>query len=207
MVVTQVQRRRAHEAQRRLGGLPWLGCGRQRPRTFPPTPAMKRFADSIARQKGSIKPARLQDVDLDLSKISQRTRAQESAEGETPARPKPVSPAQMLYAIKVAQAKGIVIPHEAKADLTAMSAWIDWNRSAAASVVDRPRLAGGQLRSIDYANKQVAENIKAAIAAAASLAPVQPNSVTVTPLRDLLAARCRFEAWSRRLRRVCPAGS
>jgi len=32
---------------------------------YPPTSAMKRFADSLARQKG-IKPRRLQDVDLDL---------------------------------------------------------------------------------------------------------------------------------------------
>jgi DNA topoisomerase-3 len=38
-------------------------------RAYPPTPAMKRFADSLVR---------LQDVDIDLPQISQRTRAQES---------------------------------------------------------------------------------------------------------------------------------
>jgi hypothetical protein len=43
---------------------------------------------------------------------------------------RPVSPAQMLYAKKIAQGKGVVIPEEAKADSVAMSAWIDSNRSA-----------------------------------------------------------------------------
>ena len=43
---------------------------------------------------------------------------------------KPVSPAQMLYAKKIAQGKGVVIPEEAKANSAAMSAWIDSNRSA-----------------------------------------------------------------------------
>jgi DNA topoisomerase III len=36
----------------------------------------------------------------------------------------------MLYAKKIAQGKGILIPEEAKANSTAMSAWIDLNRSA-----------------------------------------------------------------------------
>src|SRR5665213_1664806 len=53
------------------------------------------------------------------------------AEGETPGKlnSKPPSPAQMLYAKKIAQGKGVVIPEEAKANSVAMSAWIDSNRS------------------------------------------------------------------------------
>src|ERR1700735_2082098 len=49
-------------------------------------------------------------------------------------------PAQMLYAKKIAQGKGLVVPEEAKANWAAMSAWIDSNRSAkrAASAVARP---------------------------------------------------------------------
>jgi len=35
-----------------------------------------------------------------------------------------------LYAEKIAQGKGVVIPEEAKANSAAMSAWIDSNRSA-----------------------------------------------------------------------------
>jgi uncharacterized protein (DUF302 family) len=42
--------------------------------------------------------------------------------------PKPVSPAQMLYAKRIAQGKGVIIPDEAKANSAAMSAWIDSNR-------------------------------------------------------------------------------
>ena len=36
----------------------------------------------------------------------------------------------MLYAKKIGQGKGIVIPEEAKANAAAMSAWINSNRSA-----------------------------------------------------------------------------
>jgi DNA topoisomerase-3 len=42
--------------------------------------------------------------------------------------PKPVSPAQLLYAKKIAQGKGVVISEEAKASSAAMSAWIHANR-------------------------------------------------------------------------------
>ena len=61
------------------GGPPLLGATvGNGPETFPPTPAMKRFADGLVRQKGVKPSARLRDVDIDLPKISQRTRAQES---------------------------------------------------------------------------------------------------------------------------------
>ena len=45
---------------------------------YPPTPAMKRFADSHRPAEGHQASARLQDVDLDLPQVPQRTRAQES---------------------------------------------------------------------------------------------------------------------------------
>jgi hypothetical protein len=58
------------------GGPPLLGAAvGNGPGTFPPTPAMKRFADSLARQKGIKPPPGYKDVDFDLPKISQRTRA------------------------------------------------------------------------------------------------------------------------------------
>ena len=38
----------------------------------------------------------------------------------------PVSPTQLLYAKKIAQGKGLVIPDAAKASSAAMSAWIDF---------------------------------------------------------------------------------
>ena len=56
--------------------------------------------------------------------------APKKVDGETAGKhePKPVSPAQLLYAKKIAQGKGVVIPDEAKASSAAMSAWIDSNR-------------------------------------------------------------------------------
>jgi DNA topoisomerase III len=55
--------------------------------------------------------------------------APKKTDGETPGKlePKSVGPAQMLYAKKIAQGKGVVIPDEAKANSTAMSAWIESN--------------------------------------------------------------------------------
>jgi DNA topoisomerase-3 len=43
--------------------------------------------------------------------------------------PKPVSPAQLLYAKKIAQRKGLIIPDDAKTNSATMFAWIDSNRN------------------------------------------------------------------------------
>src|SRR6202046_588675 len=53
-----------------------------------------------------------------------------SSDGEIAGKldPKPVSPAQLLYAKKLAQGKGLVIPDDARSNSAAMSAWIDTNR-------------------------------------------------------------------------------
>jgi DNA topoisomerase-3 len=99
------------------------------PGTFPPTPAMKRFADSLARQKG-VKPPAGYKTSISICRKFLNEHASKKAEGETRGKldSKPVSPAQMLYAKKIAQGKGVVIPEEAKANSAAMSAWIDSNR-------------------------------------------------------------------------------
>jgi DNA topoisomerase III len=39
-----------------------------------------------------------------------------------------VSPGQLLYANKIAQGKGLIIPDDAKTSSATMSAWIDLNR-------------------------------------------------------------------------------
>jgi DNA topoisomerase-3 len=41
---------------------------------------------------------------------------------------KPVSASQLLYAKKIAQGRGLIIPDDAEASLAAMSAWIEANR-------------------------------------------------------------------------------
>jgi DNA topoisomerase III len=112
------------------GGPPLLGAAvGNGPGTFPPTPAMKRFADSLARQKG-VKPPPGYKTSISICRKFLNEHASKKAEGETRVKldSKPVSPAQMLYAKKIAQGKGVVIPEEAKLNSAAMSAWIDSNR-------------------------------------------------------------------------------
>ena len=114
------------------GGPPFLGAAVGNGHgTFPPTPAMKRFANGLARQKG-IKPPPGYKTSILICRKFLNEHAPKKAESETPGKldSKPVSPAQMLYAKKVAQGKGVVIPEEAKANSAAMSGWIDSNRSA-----------------------------------------------------------------------------
>src|SRR6202044_631966 len=84
---------------------------------FPPTPAMKRFADGLVRQKG-IKPPPGYKTSISICRKFLSEHAPKQAEGETPRKldAKPVCPAQMLYAKKIAQLKGVVIPEEAKAN-------------------------------------------------------------------------------------------
>src|ERR1022692_4639404 len=115
------------------GVSPLLGAsvGNGAAAAYPPTPAMRRFADSLSRQKG-IKPPPGYKTSISICRKFLNEHAPKKADGETPGKldPKPVSPAQLLYAKKIAQGKGLIIPDEAKANSAAMSAWIDSDRSA-----------------------------------------------------------------------------
>ena len=122
---------------------------------------MKRFADSLARQKG-IKPPPGYKTSISICRTFLNQHAPKKADGETTGKldPKPVSPAQMLYAKKIAQGKGIVIPDEAKASSAAMSAWIDFEpRHQAPQAQSQDRLQVGWINraSIDEADKEVSE--------------------------------------------------
>jgi DNA topoisomerase-3 len=168
------------------GGPPLLGAAvGSGPAAYPPTPAMKRFADSVARQKG-IKPPPGYKTSISICSAFLKQHAPKKADGETTRKrePKPVSPAQMLYAKKIAQGKGVVIPEEAKANSAAMSAWIDLNRSAkrrkhGRKTTDKP---AGSIAPRSKAPAKRSRERKAD-ASAAPLAPAQPNLVTGTPLR------------------------
>ena len=167
------------------GGPPLLGAAvGNGHRTFPPTPAMNRFADSLVRQKG-IKPPPGYKTSISICRKFLNEHAPKKAEGET-AKPdsKPISPAQMLYAKKIAQGKGVVISDEAKANSAAMSAWIDSNRSAKRRRRGRKTdyKPAGSVASQSTAPAKRSRRRKATTAAA-PLAPAQPNSVTGTPLR------------------------
>jgi len=91
----------------------------------PPTLAMKRFADSVARQKG-IRPPVGYTKSGTICRAFLDQHARKKADGEPPGEPgsKPASPAQMSLAEKIARERGIVIPDETKANSAAMSAWI-----------------------------------------------------------------------------------
>ena len=188
------------------GGPPVLGAAvGNGPGTFPPTPAMKRFADSLARQKG-IKPPPGYKASISICRKFLNEHVPKKADGETPGKfdSKPVSPAQMLYAKKTAQRKGVVIPEEAKANSAAMSAWIDSNGGPKRRKHGRKtayRLAGSVAPQPTATTKRSRK--RKAAAAAAPPAPAHPNSVTGTPLRipygnkeiALLGARYRSGGW------------
>src|ERR1700693_2286215 len=94
----------------------------------------------------------------------------------------------MLYAKRIAQGKGAVIPEEAKANAAAMSAWIDSGRSAKRRKRGRKtvhKLAGSVAPQSTAATKRFLKRKVDAAAAPhpAPSAPAQPNSVTGTPLR------------------------
>ena len=125
-----------------VGGPPVLGAAAGHGHgTFPPTPAMKRFADSLARQKG-IKPPSGYRTSITICRKFLNEHAPKKAEGKTPEKlnSKPVSSAQMLYAKKIAQGKGIVIPEDAKVSSgNALAARSAARRSAFRRTVCRSR--------------------------------------------------------------------
>jgi DNA topoisomerase-3 len=152
---------------------------------YPPTPAMKRFADSLVRQK-RIKPPPGYKTSISICRAFLREHAPKKADAEiaATAEPKSASPAQMAYATKIALGKGLVIPDEAKASSAAMAAWIDANRGKkrrksvrktalqpAGSTAPRSRAPAKRPRK------------RAADAVAVPPAPAQPKFAAATPLR------------------------
>jgi DNA topoisomerase III len=92
----------------------------------------------------------------------------------------------MLYAKKIAQGKGVVIPEEAKVNSAAMSQWIDSNRGAKGRNGKAAyRLAGAVAAQSTETTKRSRKRKADVVTAShsASSAPAQPNSVTDTPLR------------------------
>src|SRR5829696_5881421 len=81
-----------------VGGAPLLGAAvGNGAAAYPPTPAMKRFADSLVRQKG-IKPPPGYKTSISICRKFLGEHAPKRADGETAGKleTKPVSPAQLL---------------------------------------------------------------------------------------------------------------
>lgn len=151
-------------------------------RTYPPTPAMKRFADSLVRQKG-IKPPPGYKRSISICRKFLSEHAPKKSAGETAGKldPKSVSPAQLLYAKKLAQGDGLIIPDDARVNSAAMSAWIDKNRGKKRRKVNRKT----SNRPVGSAAPQAApkrSRKRKVNADAASTAPMSANS-SRTPLR------------------------
>ena len=152
--------------------------------SYPPTPAMKRFADSLVRQKG-IKPPPGYKTSISICRKFLNEQAPKKPDGETAGSMNlPVSSAQLLYAKKIAQGKGLVIPDEAKANSAAMSAWIDSNRGTKRRGRGRKTAykPTGSVAPQSTAPTKRSRKRKPAAAAAQSL-PTQPLPVTGTTLR------------------------
>ena len=111
-------------------GPPMLGAARvSDAKGRAPTPAMKRFAVSIARQK-NIKPPPGYTTSIAVCSAFLNEYAPKKMNGEATGKSgaKPATEAQMSFATKIAQEKNIDIPDEAKASVTAMAKWIDANK-------------------------------------------------------------------------------
>jgi DNA topoisomerase-3 len=141
--------------------------------TYPPTAAMKRFADSLVRQKG-IKPPPGYKTSISICRKFLSEHAPKKFGGETAGRPdlKPVSPAQLLYAKKLAQGKGLIIPDDARTNSVVMSAWIDTNRGKKCPKLNR-RTSKRPVRSVapQAAPPKMSRNDPALVA------PVPANSI------------------------------
>src|SRR5882724_2017363 len=151
--------------------------------TYPPTPAMKRFADSLVRQKG-IKPPPGYKTSISICRKFLSEHAPKKSDGETAGKLelKPVSPAQLLYARKLAQGKGLIIPDDAKTNTAAMSAWIDTNRVKKRRKLNR-KTSNRPVRSVAPRAAPPKRSRRQKVDTdPASMAPVPANS-SRTPLR------------------------
>lgn len=147
---------------------------------YPPTPAMKRYADSLARRNG-IKPPPGYKTSISICGAFLRQHApKKDGEAAEKSELKPVSPAQLSYARKIALEQGIVIPDEAKSSSAAMIAWIDSHkRKKRRKTAFRPEKS--ITRQPTPPGKRPRKEKTNAVAVPPSLA--QPNTMTGTPLR------------------------
>jgi len=150
--------------------------------TYPPTPAMKRFADSLVRQKG-VKPPPGYKTSISICRKFLSEHAPKKSGDETAGKldPKPVSPAQLLYAKRLAQGKGSIIPDDAKTNTAAMSAWIDTNRVKKRRKLNR-KTSNRPVRSVAPRAAPKMPRKQKIDTDAASMAPV-PANLSRTPLR------------------------
>lgn len=158
----------------------------------PPTAAMKRFANSIARQK-RIKPPAGYTKSGSICRAFLEQHAPKKAqgvEGNTVGGPeiKPVSPAQLSFAERISQEQGVVIPDEAKANSAAISVWIDKNQGSKPGKGRRTTIAKNSEPTATKSTKSTMRPVKpnanaALVGVTHPPAPERKSSATGTPLR------------------------
>ena len=145
---------------------------------------MKRFADSLVRK--GIKPPPGYKTSISVCRKFLSEHAPRKADGEATgeARTETVSPAQLLYARKIALGKGVVIPDAAKASSAAMAAWIDSNKGTKRGKRGRKTdfRPAGSMAPKSTAPAKRSRKQKAAVATVAAM-PAEPDPVAGTPLR------------------------
>ena len=154
---------------------------------YPPTPAMRRFADSIIRRKG-IKPPSGYKTSISICRALLNEHAPKKAEKETAGKPepKPASSAQILYAKKICPSgwRRLFPSRPSAPTLLLMSAWIDSNQGTKRR--KRPRETAenppGSIAPQSTAPGKRSRKRMADIGAT-PVAPAQSNSVAGTPLR------------------------
>jgi DNA topoisomerase-3 len=153
----------------------------------PPTAAMKRFADSIGRQKGIKPPPGYTKSGSVCRAFLEKHAPKKVGDVQLGAfGPQPASPAQVIFAEKIAQEKGVVVPDEAKVSSAAMSSWIAAHQNAKPSKV-RPRSGakcrGGPAAKTTTGARRSRKPKSAPAAEVAAPTPAQPKAQTNTPLR------------------------
>jgi DNA topoisomerase-3 len=140
------------------------------------------LADSLSRK--GIKPPPGYKTSISICRKFLSDHAPKKADGQAAGRldPKPASPAQLLYATKIALGKGVVIPDEAKANSAAMAAWIDSNKGTKRRKSGR-KTAYKPARSISPQSTSPTKRSRKCKADAVEAAPALPNLGTGTPLR------------------------
>ena len=146
---------------------------------------MKRFADSIAREKG-VKPPQGYATSGSICRAFLNLHAPKNADSGIPGASgsKPASPAQILFAEKLVQEKGIAIPDKAKASSAAMSRWIDSNqvkKSGKSRRVNTPTRSIAPKSAVP--KKRSRKRAANVVATATPSTPVRGNSGTDTALR------------------------
>jgi DNA topoisomerase-3 len=144
---------------------------------------MKRFADSLVRQQG-IKPPPGYKTSISICRKFLSEHAPRKSDGETAGKldSKPVSPAQLLYAKKLAQGKGLIIPDDARTNSAAMSAWIEANRDKKRRKL-KCKTSNGPVGSVaPQAARRKASRKQKIETDAASVSSAPANSIR-TPLR------------------------